>query len=245
MSDIFEEVEESLRKDNATVLWKRYGPFVWAVGLLIIGAVAYREYSLIQDAAKAEVRIEAFEAARAELEDGDYASAQAGFAELVQGGSDISPLAAQFLARSYYEGNGDISGAVDVLEAASDSEGPLERLSLLKAAYLQADTMSLTELETFLGDLPKEPTALGALALELVAAKAFKEGDVERAQREFSYLRFASDAPPGVVQRAEVALSVLPAASVPTEEAGDAPAAIETPQDETIVPTTPVQEDQE
>lgn len=212
MSDVFEEVEESLRQDKASLWWKRYGMIVWAAGLLIIGAVAWREYALYQAAQETETRVEQFEAARTELLDGDYQAAQAGFADLVQADADISPLAAQYLARSYYEGNGDIDGAIAVLQTAGNEGGPIERLSLLKSVYLRADDLTLSELEAELGDMHKEPTALGALALELVAAKALKEGDIARAREEFAYLRFAPSAPQGVVQRAEVALSVIPAA---------------------------------
>ena len=211
MSDVFEEVEESLRQDKVSLWWKRYGIFVWAIGLSIIGAVAWREYALYQAGEETEARVEAFEAARTELLDGDYEAAQAGFADLVQADAEISPVAAQYLARSYYEGNGDLDGAIAVLQTAGEEEGPLERLSLLKSVYLRADSFTLPELEAELGEMHKESTALGALALELVAAKALKEGDITRAREEFSYLRFAPGAPQGVVQRAEVALSVIPA----------------------------------
>jgi hypothetical protein len=210
LSDIFEEVEESIRQDKAGQLWKRFGPIVWAAGLLLIGAVAYYEWSKGQQLKATETRVEVFEAARAELAAGNYAEAQSSFKELVDANSELSPLAAQFLAKAYYEGNGDAAVAAETLQTVADFEGPIERLALLKAAYLRADAMTLVELEAYLGTLPGESTALGAMALELVAAKALKEGDIARARSEFGYLRFADKAPPGVLQRAEIALSVLP-----------------------------------
>lgn len=217
MSDIFEEVEESLRQDKAANLWKRFGPIVWVIGILIIGTVGYREWSVGQAARATEARIIQFEDARAKLEEGDYAAAQTGFETLANSGTDIAPLAAQFLARSYYEGNGDVSGAADVLELVAGIDTPMQKLALLKAAYLRADTLDLAGLESFLGALPSEPTAFGALALELIAAKALREGDLDRARQEFSYLRFAPNAPQGVVQRAETTLTVIPAADVADE----------------------------
>lgn len=223
MSDIFEEVEEGLRQDKATELWKRFGPLVWAIGLLIIGAVAYNEWAKSQQTKADRANILAFEEARASLTESDYANAQTAFQALVDKDTKISPLAAHLLAQAYYEGSGDAATAASVLEsvAASDKNGPIERLALLKAAYLQSDQMSLAELESFLGELPRENTSLGVLALELIAAKALKEGDLERARQEFSYLRFAPNAPPGVLQRAEVAISVIPvpeASEVAVEE---------------------------
>lgn len=238
MSDIFEEVEESIRQDRATELWKKYGIIAWIVGFAIIGTVAYFEWNKTQNRKAVEANIVRFEDARGKLEAGDYAGAQTDFKALVDSGTNISPLAAHYLARAYYEGNGDVAAAADILAVNSGLEGPVERMSLLKAAYLRSDTMTLAELETFLGDLPKESTALGVMALELIAAKALKEGDLERAREEFGYIRFAQDVPAGVSRRAEIALSIIPvpegvAPDTETEAgAGDAPETEETAGDE-------------
>lgn len=223
MADIFEEVDESLRKDKTAEWWKKYGIFIWIAGFALIGFVAFREWSTHQETKAIEEKVELFEAARKSLTAGEYADAQTQFGELAGSDVDISPLAAQFLARSYYEGNGDAALAVQTLENHQEDDGPLERIARLKAAYLQTDNMTLPELEAYLDDMVSEPTAVGALALELVAAKAFKEGDLERARTEFGYLRFAPNAPRGVTQRAEIALSVLPepAPETPTDEAPD------------------------
>jgi len=222
VSDVFEEVEESLRQDKASIWWKRYGIFVWILGIGIIGAVAYREWAVAQAQMQTVERVVAFETARTQLADGDYASAETGFSELAQSGTDIAPLAAQLLAQTQYEGSGDIDSAAATLEASAATDGPVERLARLKAAYIKSENMNLAELEAFLGDLPQRPTAIGVLATELIAAKAFREGDYARAREEFSYLQLAANVPPGVVQRAGVALTVIPAVApseteLPTE----------------------------
>ena len=213
MSDVFEEVEESLRQDKASMWWKRYGVFVWILGIGIVAAVAYNEWATDQKKKQTIEHVVAFEAARTLLADGDYAGAETAFAELAVSDAQIAPLAAQFLAQTQYEGSGDIDGAAATLEASGGDTGPVERLALLKAAYIKSETLNLAELEAFLGELPKRPTAIGVLASELIAAKAFSEGDFARAREEFSYLQLAANAPPGVAQRAEVALTVIPVAT--------------------------------
>lgn len=233
MSDIFEEVEESVRKDKVAEWWSKWGILVWLLGFAIIAAVAYMEWNNTREAKATEARIIAFEDARAKLEAGEYAEAQAEFKAIVDADVDLSPLAAQFLAKAYYEGNGDAGLAAQTLESSSSVEGPVERLAHLKAAYLRSDEMSMGDLEAFLGDLPAEPTALGALALELIAAKALKENDIVRARKEFSYLRFAPNAPQGVVTRAEIALGVIPVPE--TDETVEAPIA---PIETQTTPTT-------
>jgi len=212
LSDIFEEVDESLRQDKIESLWARYRPFVYGGAALLIAAVAVNEFVLRPSAEKARAeRAAAFETAETQLADGDYADAEASFREIVDGGSALAPLAANFLAQTLYEGNGDTDGAVKVLKDAGNADGtPFERIALLKAAYAQADTVSLEELESLLGDLKEDESELGALARELVAAKVYASGDVTRARTEFNRLKFDANAPEGVVRRAEIALAAIP-----------------------------------
>lgn len=219
MSDIFEEVEEGLREDRASELWRRFAPFIWGALALVIAAVGVREYMTGEAKKAAQIQSEALEAAQTALTDGDYATAGAAFEALVDEGGKLAPLASHYLARVRLEGNGDQPGAADVLASAGDATGdPFEQLALLKAAYLKADTASLEELETLVGDLTSDETALGALAQELLAAKALAEGDVARARKDFGYLRFAANAPQGVIQRAELALAAMPPAPVAAPE---------------------------
>lgn len=210
MSDIFEEVEEGYRQDKLAEAWKRFGPFVWAAAFLLIGAVAWFEWNKSELAQQQSERIQVLETARSALEAGNYEAAQAGFRELANSDEDVAVLSRHLLADTLYKGSGDVAGAADELAAAAASDAPLGKLARLKSAYLAADQMNLSELEAALGGLQDEDGPLGVLALELVAAKAFTEGDFKRARDDFSYLRIAANAPQGVVQRAELALSVIP-----------------------------------
>ncbi|MEZ6001518.1 hypothetical protein [Hyphomonas sp.] len=223
MSDIFEEVDESLRQDKIETAWKRYRLFVYGGAALLIGAVAVNEFVLYPHFAEIRTeRAKAFESAATQLADGDYTDAEAGFRALVEEGSSLSPLAANYLAQTVYEGSGDAAGATNVLAETGKADGtPFERGALLKAAYAKADTASLAELETLLGDLKEEESGLGALARELIAAKAYAEGDAARARTAYNRLKFDAAAPQGVVRRAEIALAAIP---IPAETTTDIPA---------------------
>tara|TARA_B100000614_G_scaffold259738_1_gene285049 strand:+ start:14839 stop:15561 length:723 start_codon:yes stop_codon:yes gene_type:complete len=223
LSDIFEEVDDSLRQDKIETAWKRYRLFIYGGAALLIGAVALNEFVLHPHFAQVRAeRAKAFEQAATQLADGDYTDAEAGFEALVSEESSLSPLAANYLAQTLYEGNGDAAGATRVLEASGKADGtPFERLALLKAAYAKADTASLAELETLLGGLKEEESGLGALARELIAAKAFTEGDTARARTAYNRLKFDAAAPQGLVRRAEIALAAIP---IPEEAAAEEPA---------------------
>ncbi|MFN4024838.1 MAG: tetratricopeptide repeat protein [Hyphomonas sp.] len=215
MSDIFTEVDETLRQEKMESLWKRWRPFVYAGVILLVGGVAANEFVWrpYLESQRAE-RALALENAVKALEEGRYADAEAGFSAIMQSDPKMAAMAAHFLAQTLYEGGGDIDGAAEVLASVGGTEaGPYERLALLKAAYFRADAMSLDELELSLGSLVGDNSALGALARELVAAKAFEAGDYARARTEFNRLRFDPAAPQGVIRRADVALAAIP---VPT-----------------------------
>lgn len=211
MADIFEEVEDSLRQDKLTVAWKKYGIFAYLAAGVLIGGVALSQY--LQERAKEKIASDTIvlEAALSDLEASEYQASGEALTGLAGSDARLAPIAAHYLAKVRLDGNGDALAAADILtEAAANSEGPAAKLALLKSAYLMADTMTRTELEAKLGDLRRDETAFGALALELIAAKALEEGDVEFARTEFNYLRLAPNVPSGVATRASRALATLP-----------------------------------
>lgn len=225
MSDIFNEVDEGIRQERLESLWKRWRPFVYAGAALLIGGVAINEFAVKPYLETQRVqRALALEQAEKALQESRYADAEAAFSAIMEDDPKMAPLAAHFLAQTRYEGSGDADGAAEVLASIGGMEGgPYERLALLKSAYFQADTLTLEELEVTLGALVSEDTALGALARELMAAKAAEAGDYARARAAFNRLRFDPAAPQGVVRRADIALAALP---VPpeTEDTGAPPA---------------------
>ena len=170
MSDIFGEVDESLRQDKLEGWWARYQYFVYGAFALVLVAVAVNEFVLIPraNAARAARALE-MEKGLSELHNGSYVAAQSAFSDLAEGGSKLAPLAANYLAQTLYEGGGDAKGAADALAAIGSVEGgPYERLALLKKAYFLADDQSMVELEATLGSLVDDEGPLGALARELV-----------------------------------------------------------------------------
>lgn len=214
MSDIFDEVDEGVRQDKMEAWWAANKIYVFALVALIIGAVALNEFVLKPSKEKAyAARAATFEAGMTALEDDDFEAATAAFQELASGKSKLAPIAASMLAEVKAE-SGDAEGATAELAAIGTVEGgPFERLALLKTAYAKVDGQSLTELEATLGSLVEDDGAIGALARELVAAKAWSSGDVARARTMFNRLRLDPAASTGVRRRAELALAAIPKAA--------------------------------
>ena len=239
MSDIFEEVEEEVRKDRLAELWRKYGILVWLLAAAIVLAVAFNEFRQAREADMREQRVEAFESARAALETGDFEAAIAGFEPLVDDESRLSPMAAHFLAQARMAGSGDMDSAAAVLASASDADGAaFEKLAVLKQAYMRAGEMDLEEAEALLSPLAAEESPFGALASEIIASKAFEAGDIAQARRMFNRLRFAAYAPSGLPQRAQIALDAMPRpAGGEAQSALDTEAAPEPEDESTDLPT--------
>jgi hypothetical protein len=237
LSDIFEEVDQSVRQDRVTELWKKYGLLVWLAAALLIGGVALFKFMEHNAGIAAQERSAALEVAIESLEAGKYAEAESALQVLVDADTKLSPLAAHYLAQTRFAGNGDAVAAANTLSSASQFDGdPYQKLALLKTAYFRADTLSLTELEAALGGLLADEGTVGAMARELVAAKAYADGDISRARTEFNRLKFDPSAPEGVIRRADLALAAMP---VVAQDTGEMPT--EPPAE----PAAPTQETEE
>ncbi|WP_018996119.1 tetratricopeptide repeat protein [Hirschia maritima] len=224
MSDIFDEVEENVKADKLNKFWDKAWPFALGGSIAIIAMVGANSY--FEDRAKKENETNgrAFELGLKSLEAQDLASAREKFGELLDKDTGFASLAAQHLAQAELEMAGDTEAAAKALEVSAQGEGALADLAKLKAAYFLADTKSLAEVEAALGSLVENTGSFGALARELVAAKAFEEGDLERARSEYQALTLRLNTPQGVQQRANEALAVLPVNTASNEVEDSLPA---------------------
>ncbi len=229
MADIFKEVDESLNQARVESLWKQYRLFVYTGAALVVSAIALNEFILKPSAERAkQERTRGLESAIALLEDGKYNEAETALKAIADGKTKLAPVAASYLARVRYEGGGNAEGAKEALDLIAKDEGdPMARLALLRSAYFTADTVSLADLETSLGKLKDEDSAIGAMARELIAAKALEAGDTARARTEFSRLQFDPKAPQGVKERAEMALAIIPLDAAPSNASDPAQVNVE------------------
>jgi len=238
LADIFEEVEEGLRQDRMSGLWKKYGVFAYLAAALIIGGVALNEYLKVQASETRTREAARLEAALNEVDARNYQSAAEQLTGIVT--DEIAPanIASHYLAGVRLDGNGDVLAAADVLaDSVGDAADPTQKLALIKSAYLKADTSTRAELEAILSPLAGDNGPFGALSKELIAAKALQDGDVEFARREFSFLRLAQNVPPGVVTRATQALEALPPVSETETVPAEAPETEESPDPSTVEST--------
>jgi hypothetical protein len=210
VSDIFQEVDEEVRREKLKQLWERHGNLIVAFALLIVLAVGgWRGYDWWKNRKAAESGA-AFEAAVALAESGKQAEAQAAFSKLAQEGSSGYRMLARFreaagLAKT------DPAAAVkayDSLAAESALGRSLQDLAAIRAGLILVDTAPLADLNARLEPLTAADRPFRHTARELLALGAWRTGDAATAKRWFDLIATDAETPAGTRQRIEVLMTL-------------------------------------
>ena len=177
MSDIFQEVDEEVRRDKAAEFWKKYQNLILAGAVVIVLASAGFRYWQYEREKAEQAAGDQFQQALAALEGGKLDEAKAGFDTIAaQGPSGYRALAQ--MAAAGAKAHSDPQGAIGAFDAVAGDAAidPLLRdAARLRAALLRVDMSgeqqkgeaALTSLSTDNGPYRRiARLALGALALE-------------------------------------------------------------------------------
>lgn len=211
MSDIFQEVEEEVRRERLEQLWKQYGDYVMAAAALVIIAVAGLELWRVYDQRQRIKASDAYNTALRMEQSGQSAVASEMFGRIAKN----APSGYAALARLQHADAMLVSGnRADAIAAykqiAAGSDPILSALARLHAAWALVDQTSKPEIETLLGPLPGEK-AWAPLAREVLAYASYRAGNASDAIRTYDAIAADKDAPDGVRQRAQVTAQFLKA----------------------------------
>jgi len=214
VADIFQEVDEEVRREQLKKLWERYGTFIIVGCVLIVAAVgAWRGYEWWEGKKAAEAGA-AFEQAVTLAEAGKHQEAETAFAKIVSDGTAGYRVLAR-LREAAELASTDRSAAVKAYDqiASDGSAGRLIRdLANLRAAYLLVDGSSYGDMLARLEPSTAADRPFRYSARELLALSAWKAGDMNAARKWADMIITDPQTPPDARSRAEV-LSELIAAS--------------------------------
>lgn len=224
MVDIFEEVDEELRRDKYQDLLRKYGP--WALGgalAIIAGAAGFQGWQAWRTA-EHEASSDAYISAIRAVETGDAALAATGFETLAEDGAGGYPELALMQRAAVALEQGDRETAAQFYErAARQASDPIIRdLAELKAVWAEWDSLSFNDIEIRLRPLTGDTSPYRFLSLEAIGAAALRDGQLDRARETYQQISFGFEAPQGVRQRAQEALAVIAretALAAPAEDA--------------------------
>lgn len=225
MADIFNEIDEDLRRERFGRLWTRYGAYLIGFAVLIVVAVAgwrgYEWWRMQQDQA-AGAR---FEAAMQLSAEGKTAEAEAAFAALEKDGTPGYRILARFQAADELAKTDRAAAVAEYDALARDpSISPLmQNVAQVRAGLLLVDTAPLADIEGRMKPLDTPTGAFRHSAREIIGLAQYKAGDYAGATATFTTVLGDGETPPGLRRRADL-MRTLAAASLPVPAAAAAPA---------------------
>jgi len=213
VADIFQEVDEEVRREQLKKLWQRYGNYVVAACILIVvGVGGWRSYEWWQTR-KAGENGAAFEAAVTLAQAGKHQEAEAAFAKLAADGTAGYRILAR-LREAAELSQTDRKGAVaayDAIAADGNAGRVMQDLAAVRAGLLLVDDAPYSEIKTRLEPLVASERPYRYSARELLALSAWKSHDLAAAKQWADLIATDPQTPPDSRSRAEV-LSELIAA---------------------------------
>ena len=189
MSDIFQEVDEEVRRDKAAEFWKKYQNQILAGAVLIVLAAAGFRYWQYERERATEAAGDQFQQALAALEDGKYDEAKAGLDKIAAAGAErLSGAGADGRCRRSGAAS-DPQGAIGAFDAVAGDAAidPLFRdAARLRAALLRVDIPGEEQKgEAALTALSAADGAFRRLARSTSAALALERKDYDDAAKQF------------------------------------------------------------
>lgn len=210
MSDIFDEVDEAVRREQFIKLWERYGYLMIAVAVLIVaGVAAWRGYDYWQSKKAADFGTQ-FTSAAILAEEGKHDEAEKAFARIAaKGTAGYRVLARMREAAEVAQRDPKAAVAIyDELAASSSTDQSLRDLAALRAALLLADTAPFPELSRRLEPLAAANAPFRHSAREILAFAAWKAGDSAAVQKWSQLIREDPETPPALRDRIDVLTAV-------------------------------------
>jgi hypothetical protein len=212
VSELFDEVDEDVRRDQLKKLWDQYSIYIVAGALLIIAAVGgWRGYEYLE-AKKAAEAGAAFDRASELSEQNKHAEAEAAFTDLAA----KSPSGYRMLARlraAAEVANRDSQAAVKLYDemAADRSIGVSEQdLAKVRAAGLLLETSSYPNMLARLEPATAPAATFRHTARELLALSAWRANDTAAARQWLDLIANDGETPPSLRSRAEALQALLP-----------------------------------
>ena len=211
VSDVFQEVDEELRRDKAAELWKRYGNYVLGAAVAVVagtaGYVVWRDYNhrqavahstafftaALDASAEPAKAIPAFDALGRETSGGYAALARLREAGLQASGGDREAAAATYRS------------------VAEDGSAPQELRDLARvlASVQTVEKASTADLDKQLEPFRADASPWRHSAYELLALAALRAGDATKARELFAKISDDPAAPTAMRGRAAEMIAAL------------------------------------
>ena len=212
MSELFDEVDEEVRRDQLKKLWDQYSIYIIGLALLIIAGVGgWRGYQYLE-AKKAAEAGAAFDRA-AELSDQNkHAEAEAAFADLAVKAPSGYRILARLRTAAEIAARDKAAAAKAFDDIATDTSvaAPERDLARIRAAQLLLETTTYPNMLQRLEPAAGKDGAFRHSARELLALSAWRANDATATRQWLDMIANDGDTPPGLRSRSEALQALLP-----------------------------------
>jgi hypothetical protein len=212
VSELFDEVDEEVRREQLKKLWDQYSIYIVAGALLIIAAVGgWRGYEYLEGKKAAEAGA-AFDKAVELSEQNKHAEAETAFNDLAA----KAPSGYRMLARlraAAEAANRDPQAAAkmyDGIAADRSVDAPEQDLAKIRAAGLLLESASYPNMLARLEPATAPGATFRHTAREMLALSALRANDTTAARRWLDVISGDGETPPSLRSRAEAMQALLP-----------------------------------
>jgi hypothetical protein len=212
VSELFDEVDEDVRRDQLKKIWDKYSILIVGGAFLIIAAVGgWRGYAYLE-AKKAAEAGAAFDKASELSEQNKHTEAEAAFADLAA----KAPSGYRVLARlrvAAEAGSRDPQAAAklyDDISADRSVGAPEQDLARVRAAGLLLETSTYPNMLQRLEPATVPEATFRHTARELLALSAWRANDTAAARKWLDVIANDGETPASLRSRAEALQALLP-----------------------------------
>lgn len=212
MSELFDEVDEEVRREQLKKLWDKYSIYIIALAVVIIAGVGgWRGYQYLE-AKKAAEAGAAFDRAAELADQNKHAEAEAAFADLAAKAPSGYRILARLRTAAEVAARDKPAAAKMFDEIAADASvaAPERDLARIRAAQLLLETTTYPNMLQRLEPAAGKDGAFRHSARELLALSAWRANDTAATRQWLDMIANDGDTPPGLRSRAEALQALLP-----------------------------------
>ncbi|MCK1392238.1 tetratricopeptide repeat protein [Bradyrhizobium sp. 1] len=212
MSELFDEVDEEVRREQFKKLWDRYSIYFIALMVLIVAAVGgWRGYQYLE-AKKAAEAGAAFEKAVELSEQAKHTEAETAFTELAAKAPSGYRTLARLRAAAEVAARDPKAAAKMYDDIAADRGvgGEWQDLAKIRAAGLLVDSASYTDMQQRLESSATPKSTFRHSAREMLALSAWRSNDATAARKWLDAIAEDGETPSALRSRAEALQALLP-----------------------------------
>jgi hypothetical protein len=212
VSELFDEVDEEVRREQLKKLWDKYSIYIIALAVVIIAGVGgWRGYQYLE-AKKAAEAGAAFDRAAELADQNKHAEAEAAFAELAAKAPSGYRILARLRTAAEVAARDKPAAAKMFDEIAADASvaAPERDLARIRAAQLLLETTTYPNMLQRLEPAAGKDGAFRHSARELLALSAWRANDAAATRQWLDMIANDGETPPSLRSRAEALQALLP-----------------------------------